>query len=215
MSAISGGFDKGIERAGEVLAILGRVLPVTLRSVALNAELENGKIIKGESNIAHSKTRIKKLTIYPCPPPAGPSVIDAVAGADAIVFGPGSLYTSIIANLLVKGITNAIRKNKAPKIYVLNIMTQPGETTGYSLNDHLEAINGHVGGGLIDYVIVNNGRIPRKLLRKYARNGQFPVKIDAGSSRKLKIIKTDVVSHQEYARHDSDKLAAAIMKALI
>jgi uncharacterized cofD-like protein len=214
MSAISGGFDKGVASAGEVLAIIGRVLPVTLSSVALNAELENGKIVKGESNIAKSKAKIKRLSIYPSPPPAGPSVLEAIGTADAIIFGPGSLYTSIIANLLVKGITRAIRTNKVPKIYVLNIMTQPGETTGYSLSAHLEAINSHAGEGLFNYVIVNNGKIPAKLLKKYAHNGQFPVKIDVSSSDKLKVIKTDIVSHQEYARHDSDKLAAAIMKII-
>jgi len=214
MSAISGGFDKGIERAGEVLAIRGNVLPSTLRSVALRAELESGRIIKGESNIAKSRERIKRLSIYPSPPPAGPSVIEAINSADAVIFGPGSLYTSIIANLLVKGVIKAINRTNVPKIYISNIMTQPGETTGYTLKDHIEAIQDHAGKGMIDYSVVNNGKIPGGLLKRYARKRSFPVVIDLASTRELKIIKADVVSRQEYARHDSQKLAALIIKLI-
>lgn len=214
MSAISGGFDTGIEKSGEVLAIRGRVLPVTLRSVFLKAELANGKTVKGECNMAKIKSRIKRLAIYPSPPPAGPSVLEAIAEADAILYGPGSLYTSIISNLLVRGIAGALRKNKAPKLYVSNIMTQPGETTGYNLSAHIDAVVSHVGEGLIDSVIVNSGAIPRNLLAKYAAKGQYPVEIDMKSTKKLKVIKADVVYHQEYARHDSEKLADVIMKAI-
>ena len=212
MSAISGGFDIGIERAGEVLVIRGKVLPVTLRSVILKAELLNGKVIKGETNIARSKTGIKQLSIYPSPPPAGPSVIEAINSADAVIFGPGSLYTSIIANLLVKGIVKALEKVKAPRIYISNIMTQPGETTGYSLSAHIEAIRCHTGKDLIDYAVVNDGRIPAALLKKYARKRSFPVEIDLASTQDIKIIKADIVSRQEYARHDSEKLSDIIIK---
>ena len=214
MSAISGGFDTGIERAGEVLAIRGKVLPVTLRLVILKAELLNGKIIEGESNIARSRTAIKHLSIYPSSPPAGPSVIDAINNADAVIYGPGSLYTSIIANLLVKGIAGALGKVKAPRIYISNIMTQPGETTGYTLSAHMAAIRRHTGKDLIDYALVNSGRIPPLLLKKYARKRSFPVTVDLVSSQDIKIIKGDIVSRQEYARHDSDKLAAMIMKVV-
>jgi len=214
MSAVSGGFGKGVERAGEVLAIRGKVLPVTLSSVALKAELDNGRVISGESNIARSDGRIKRLSIYPSPPPAGPSVLEAVRDADAVIYGPGSLYTSIIANLLVKGITGALKKVKGPKIYVANIMTQPGETTGYALGDHINAITGHTGEGLIDYAVVNKGSIPLALLKRYAHKGSFPVVIDIESTPRVKIVKADIVSQQEYARHDSDKLAALIMKVI-
>ena len=214
MSAITGGFDTGIERAGEVLAIRGKVLPVTLRSVMLEAELDDGRTVRGESNIARSRSRIKRLSIYPSPPPAGPSVIEAIRGADAVLFGPGSLYTSIIANLLVKGITGALKKIKVPRIYISNIMTQPGETTGYTLKAHIEAIRRHAGGNLIDYAVANSGRIPGHLLNRYERKRSFPVEVDLGSTAELKIIKADIVSRQEYARHDSDKLAALIMKVI-
>ncbi len=214
MSAISGGFDTGIERAGEVLAIRGKVLPVTLRSVMLKAELLNGKVIKGETSIARSTTGIGHLSIYPSPPPAGPSVIEAINSADAVIFGPGSLYTSIIANLLVKGIKNALFKARVPRIYISNIMTQPGETTGYTLSAHIEALRRHTGKNLIDYAVANSGRIPPALLKKYARKKSFPVEIDLASTQKIKVIRADIVSRQEYARHDSDKLAAMIMKVV-
>lgn len=214
MSAISGGFDTGIARAGEVLAIRGKVLPVTLRSVMLVAELENGRIIKGESNIGKCGARIKQLSIYPSPPPAGPSVIEAINDADAVIFGPGSLYTSIIANLLVQGITKALKRTKVPKIYIANIMTQPGETTGYTLSSHVAAIRSHAGVNLIDYAVVNNGMIPGSLLKKYAAKKSFPVEIDMTSTPETKIIKEDVVYFKEYARHDSEKLASLIMKVI-
>lgn len=208
MSALSGGFDTGIARAGEVLAIRGRVLPVTLRSVTLEAVLADGMVVQGETNIAKSRENIRRLSICPYPPPAGPNVVDAIADADAIVIGPGSLYTSVIANLLVDGLPAALRKSKAPKIYICNIMTQPGETSKYTLSDHIGTIDKHAGSGLLDYVIVNNGAVPAALLKRYAGKRSYPVKIDRLKPSGPQIVKADLVSHTEYARHDHEKLAA-------
>jgi uncharacterized cofD-like protein len=212
MASLAGGFDGGIARASEVLAIRGQVLPVTLRSVTLQAMLDDGRVVIGESNIAKSKSKISQLTICPYPPPAGPKVLEAIASADVIVIGPGSLYTSVVANLLVEGVVKALAKVSAPKIYVCNIMTQPGETLDYSLTDHLTAIENHVHQHVLDYVIVNNGSFPKTLLKRYAKEHSFPVKINTTRFAKTKIIKADLVSPVAYARHDPDKLAAVINK---
>jgi uncharacterized cofD-like protein len=212
MSAISGGFDKGVENASEVLAISGRVLPVTLSCVNLEAVLENGRKIKGETKISRSDSKIKKLSIVPKAPPAGPRVVDAIEKADAVIVGPGSLYTSVIANLLVWGVSRALKSSKALKIYVSNIMTQPGETSGYTLSDHVHAIESHCGGGFLDYCLVNSGGIPRNLSVRYAHKDSFPVLIDKQNFEGVKVVKADMVSYKEYARHDPAKLAAAIMR---
>lgn len=152
MSAISGGFDNAIANSGEVLAIRGKVLPVTLASVVLEAELESGKHICGESKISESKEKIKEISLNPLSPPAHPDVIKVLKNADIIIFGPGSLYTSIIVNFLVDGISETIKDSGAYKIYVANIMTQPGETDEYRLSEHIEAIEKHSYKGIIDCV---------------------------------------------------------------
>jgi len=210
MSAISGGFDEAIANCGEVLAIRGKVLPVTLSSVTLNAELENGKIVSGESSISKSKETIKRLFLTPFSPPAAPEVLDALKKADVIIFGPGSLYTSVIVNLLVDGVADAVKASKAYKIYVLNIMTQPGETTDYSLSEHIEAIENHSYKGVINCVLANNGRVPPSLAKRYKKYGARQVNIDKTGIRTLK---SDLFSSEIYARHDCDKLAKALMKA--
>ena len=213
MSKIVGGFDSGVMRAGEVLAIRGQVLPGTLSSVTLKARLSDGSIVRGESNIGRSSARIIELSVCPDSPPACPMVIEAIKAADGVVIGPGSLYTSVIANLLVKGIVPALRAARVPKIYVCNIMTQPGETSDYSFSDHLHAIEKHAGKNLVDYTIVNSGPIPPGLARRYAKEGAYPVKINACKGGGV-VIRADMVSPSGLARHDSGKLAYAIMKTL-
>jgi uncharacterized cofD-like protein len=212
MSTLSGGFDRGIARASEVLAIHGQVLPVTLRSVTLQARMADGKIVKGESKIARTRSRIDALTIMPAPPPADPRVIEAIKNADAIILGPGSLYTSIIANLLVKGVVEAIRGTRVPRIYVCNLMTQPGETAGFTFGDHMQSIEKHACRGLIDHVVANSERIPQALERKYAKEGAYPVTPDRAGLKDIKVTKADLVTPRAYARHDPDKLARVIMQ---
>ncbi len=214
MSSLSGGFDRGITRASEVLAIRGQVLPATLSAVTLRARLKNGKVIKGESNIGRSSGPVSELIIWPSPPPAAPRVIEAIGQADAIVLGPGSLYTSIIANLLIQGIVPALRKTAAPKIYVCNIMTQPGETTGYTLTDHLRAIEDHGADGLLDVIIANYSRIPENVARRYAKEGACPVRIDRRSIKGVRMVKTNLISPEGVARHDPGRLASVIKRIL-
>src|SRR3989339_113716 len=215
MSAITGGFDKAIYSSGEVLAISGRVLPVTLKSVTLSAGLADGNIVDGETNISRSSSRVKTLMIKPYSPPAAPMVLDAIAEADCIIMGPGSLYTSVIANLLVEGVADAIAASKAARVYVSNIMTQPGETSGYTIEDHISAIESHAGQKIIDYIIVNDGSIPAGIAKRYAKEGSAPVKAEKKARFKARIIKADLVGVDEYARHNPDKLAAVIYKKIL
>ena len=212
MSSLAGGFDAGIARVSEVLAIRGRVLPSTLRYVTLKAKLSDGTIVRGESIISKSRLRIDTLSLDPYPPPAAPQVIEAIEEADVIVMGPGSLYTSVIANLLVTDIRNALQKAKAPVIYVCNIMTQPGETSRYLVSDHLEAIDKHAGKGMLDYVVVNNGTIPKKVAVRYARECSYPVRLDKRNANGIGIVRANLVTKDKFIRHDADTLAKIIMK---
>jgi uncharacterized cofD-like protein len=214
ISAVSGSFDAGVTQASQVLAIRGRVLPATLRSATLKAKLEDGRVVLGESNIARTNSRITELSISPARPPAGPKVIEAIRKADAVIVGPGSLYTSLIANFLVGGVAEALKKSRAPKIYICNIMTQPGETSGYSVCDHLDAMSKYLGGNIFDYIVLNTGGIPPDIEKRYAKQNSFKVRTDLPACSGSKIIRTDLVSKKEYARHDSAKLARVIQKIM-
>ncbi|MBN1622327.1 MAG: YvcK family protein [Endomicrobiales bacterium] len=214
MSALTGSFDEGIAQTSKVLAIRGKVLPATLSSVILKAKLSDGKVVKGESKITKSYSRVKHLKMFPASPPAAPEVINAVNSCDGIVIGPGSLYTSLITNLLVEGMVPALKTAKKPKIYVCNIMTQPNETKNYKLSDHLAAFKKHIGENIFSYIIINVGSIPKMVAKRYERKRQFPVRIDIKDYPGTKIIREDLVSHQEYVRHDPDKLSKIIMKIL-
>lgn len=220
LSQVTGDFEKAIKESSKVLAIRGQVIPSTLSNVILEARFEDGKLIKGESRISDSrenKGRIRR--VYLNPPDSRPTqeALTAIKEADAIILGPGSLYTSVIPNLLVKGMAEAILSSPAIKIYVCNVMTQPGETDGYTAADHTEAIFLHTGPGIFDYVIVNMEKVPRYLLRKYQEEGAHPVVIDEKRLLEmgLKVIKEKLISNTNYVRHDSGKLSRIIMKLLV
>ncbi|GMO66991.1 MAG: hypothetical protein Nk1A_4840 [Endomicrobiia bacterium] len=211
MSSILGSFDSAIANCGEVLAIRGRVLPVTLSSIVLEAELKSGKKIKGESKISEVEEKIKRIGLSPISPPATPDVIDVLKNADIIILGPGSLYTSIIVNLLVDGIVDAIKVSKAYKIYVCNIMTQPGETKNYKLSDHVVAIEEHSYDGILDCVVANEGTVPENLVKRYEKYGACQVENDKICTR---IVKGSLFSDEIYARHDTDKLAKVLVEII-
>ncbi|MDR1784519.1 MAG: YvcK family protein [Endomicrobium sp.] len=211
MSSILGSFDSAIANCSEVLAIRGRVLPVTLSSIVLEAELESGKKIKGESKISEVEEKIKRIGLSPMSPPATPDVINVLKNADIIIFGPGSLYTSIIVNLLVDGVVDAIKISKAYKMYVCNIMTQPGETKGYKLSDHVAAIEKHSYSGIVDCVIANEGIVPENLVKRYEKCGACQVENDKVC---IKIVKGSLFSDEIYARHDPDKLADVLVEII-
>ncbi len=221
LNDICGSFDEAVREMSNVLAVTGKVLPVTLEDIILFAELADGTIIKGESQIPIKQQitnqRIKNIFIEPSNCKAFPEAVEAIENADAIILGPGSLYTSIIPNLLIKDINQAIQKSKALKIYVSNIMTQQGETIEYSLEDHINTIYQHADKLEIDYVIVNNGTIPENLLEKYSIENASPVKIDYNviKDMNIKIIKGNFVKTEKgFIRHDYNCLSEAIIELI-
>lgn len=214
LTSISGGFDKAILNASDVLAIKGKVLPISLDNVKLKATLVDGEKIIGESKISKSKSAIKTVEIEPKNAKVSQSVIDSILEADCIILGPGSLYTSVIVNLLFDGVVSALKKSKATKIYISNIMTQVGETSNFKLSDHIEAIIQHSYSEILDAVFVNNGKIPENISNRYARQNSIPVKIDKLKYKNIKIIKKNFVSKSQYAHHDFIKLSRAIFNFL-
>lgn len=213
---MSGGFDRAVRSLSKVLAIRGQVLPVTLQNVNLAADLEDGTTIYGESEIGKSAQKIKRVYLYPANCLPLPEALEAIKEADAVILGPGSLYTSIIPNLLVLGIPEAIMESSAIKIYVSNVMTQPGETDDFTATDHLKAIIRH-GGPIVDYMIVNRQEIPAHLLKKYRKEGSQPVRCNIKEAEKLgiKVVVDKLVHETDVVRHHSEKLAAAIIRLLL
>lgn len=221
LNGIYGSFEMAIKETSNVLAITGRVLPMTLEEVILYAKLENGEIIKGESNIPavveSTGNRIKKIFIHPNISNPLKEGVEAIKDADLIVLGPGSLYTSVIPNLLINSIVDTIYNSKAPKLYIANVMTQLGETKGYDLMDHVNSILKHSREDLLDYVIANTETIPEKTLEKYITDGSRPVilkpdDIDKLKEKNIKLIKSNLIEVEKgYIRHDSKKISEILM----
>ena len=219
MNGISSSFDEAVSRMGEVLAITGRVLPVTNEDIRLLTEFENGETVIGESNISAimrgQSCRIKRVELVPSLAKALPESLDAIGSADMVVLGPGSLYTSLIPNLLVEGIAEAIEYSDAVKLFVCNIMSQPGETEKYTVSDHINAVFSHAGRKVFDNCLVNDAVLPEEFLEKYILEGAHQVHIDDGEVEKLGITlhKADVANRDsKFVRHNSDALAQEIMR---
>lgn len=223
LSEITGSFEEAVKITEKVLAITGKVLPVTLEKVDLKADFLSGKQIIGEIEIVEyskaTRDRIDDIALVPPNPKPTPDAIGAIEHADAIILGPGSLYTSIIPNLLVGDIPKAIRKAKTKVIYISNIMTQPGETVGYSVYDHVSELEHYLGKGIIDTVIVNSQKVPEDWLKMYLEDGADMIEFNEldFKGRNLNIIKAPVVTINEkkkVIRHDSDQLAKIVMDLL-
>lgn len=214
LCAITGNMVKAVKESSNVLNIRGVVLPATLDDMKLGAEFEDGTIVKGESNIPEARKQIKKLFTEPAHCQALPEVIDAILGADLIILGPGSLYTSVIPNLLVDGIVEAIMQSKAKKIYVCNIMTQPGETDAYSVASHVNALLNHSRGQkIIDAVLVNNS-LPANISEGYAKTGSIPVRLDMENliPSGVTVVSQKLIEEnkQGLVRHSSNRVARAV-----
>jgi len=212
LNNMNGSFDGAVKGLSRVLAIRGQVLPVTLENVSLCAEMEDGEVVCGESRIPKSGKRIRRVFLEPgaCFPVE--EALQAIKCADAIILGPGSLYTSVLPNLLVCGMPGALASAKALKIYVCNVMTQPGETAGYTAADHLKAILDHAG-PVVDWTLVNNGVIHGRTLNRYRKEGAEPVKIDEKEIIKLgvKLKAVHLLQEGDMVRHHPDRLARHIM----
>lgn len=222
MNGISSNFEEAVHKMSSVLAVTGKVMPVTLDNLVLKAEYENGKIVEGESRIPEyaieNNTKINRIFIEPKGAKALKEAVSAIMEADAVILGPGSLYTSIIPNLLVDGISSALHKTKAIKIYISNIMTQPGETDGFSVGDHIKAIYKHGGSGIIDCTIANVGKISGNLEGKYHEEASHLVKIDEEVLERLgvKPIEGDFISVKgDLIRHNSEKLASILIETIM
>lgn len=211
-----GDFQKAVRLTSTVLNIRGEVWPSTFERVSLAAEMEDGSIIEGETNIAHSPLRIRKVMLKPSNASAPDEVIQAIMDADLIVIGPGSVYTSVIPNLLVHGIPQALERTYATKVYVCNVMTQPGESDGFSAFDHLLAIQAHLARPVIDWVVVNTATPTPALLERYRQSDAELVTPDLDRFRALNArpLTGNFISETDVVRHDSAKLAEAIMSLL-
>ncbi len=222
LMGITGSFDEAVVQMSQVLAITGRVLPVTSDNIQLLAEFENGTQVVGESRICDFKKaqdcRISQIRLIPEHPRVNPLALEAIAKADLILLGPGSLYTSVIPNLLVDGITDAIAAAPALRAYVCNVMTQDGETEGYTAADHLRALLSHSGSRLVDFCLVNSAPIPDYLLERYAEENARPIEIDPAEIAALgvELATGDMADlhHKKLARHDPDKLAQTVLKLM-
>lgn len=218
LNGISPSFDVAVSRMSQVLAITGRVLPVTTADVRLEAEFENGASVVGESKIFYCKKkedcRIRQVRLLPEHPKALPEALTAIREADMIVLGPGSLYTSIIPNLLVDGVAEAIQASDALKVYVCNVMTQEGETEGYTVSDHIAALFAHSVPGLFDLCLTNSSPIPREVAARYAREGAEPLYCDRDKCAALgvEVIDRPIATVENgFVRHHPDHLARELI----
>ena len=218
LNGISPSFDVAVSRMSQVLAITGRVLPVTTADVRLEAEFENGASVIGESKIFYCKKkedcRIRQVRLLPEHPKALPEALSAIREADMIVLGPGSLYTSIIPNLLVDGIPEAIQASDALKVYVCNVMTQEGETEGYTVSDHIAALFAHSVPGLFELCLTNSSPIPRDVAARYAREGAEPLYCDRDkcAAMGVEVIDRPIATVENgFGRHHPDHLARELI----
>jgi uncharacterized cofD-like protein len=211
LNEITGDFARAVRLSSEILAIRGKIYPATSANVTLEAILQDGSVVAGETKISRSKVPIESIQLRPAHCHPLPEALDAIGKADLITLGPGSLYTSVIPNLLVSGITEAIEQSPAMKVYFVNLMWQPGETMNYTASRHVEAIHANSGRNLIDCVVLNSTPIPPAMQRKYARARVKPVENDYERLEELgiEVVTGELlaVSTERKVRHDSDALA--------
>ncbi|MFB6290557.1 MAG: uridine diphosphate-N-acetylglucosamine-binding protein YvcK [Candidatus Bipolaricaulia bacterium] len=217
---MEGSFDRAIEETSKLLNIRGRVIPSTLKNTSLVARLEGGEVLSGESSLSDHPRRIETLELEEEAPPYSPA-IEEIRSADVIVLGPGSLFTSLIPNLLVERVGKAIEEAEGKKFYVTNIMTEPGETDGFSATDHLETLDSFFDISCLDYVVVNVGKTSQSLLNRYAREGAELVEPDFVDDNKygIKPLLDDLVDTVELqgkktVKHDHQRLAKLILSTL-
>jgi uncharacterized cofD-like protein len=217
LTHVTGDFTEAIRVSSKVLAIRGRIFPSTLSNVHLVATLENGRIVHGETRITASRTPIRKLRLSPRQVRPIPTVIKAIRDADLILLGPGSLYTSILPNLLIPEIASAIARSKAPRVYIANLMTQPGETAGYALADHLRAIQEHVPHRVIDWVVANRQPVSPAVARRYRAQGAVPVAIDLRALQKLgfRVILDNLLEEHGVLRHNTRRLSQLLLEEFL
>ena len=216
MTRLTGDFEKAIKETSKVLALRGQVIPSTLDSVVLVAQHEDGSTTEGENKIPKAHMPINRVALKPAYPVATPEAVKAIKEAQVIILGPGSLYTSILPNLLIKEITQSIAESNALKVYVCNVMTQPGETDDYAVSGHIKTLIRHSHPRIFDYCVVNNGHVPQDILGRYAKQKSYPVLNDSENIKGMgyRVMEGDIVSVSDVIRHDSAKLANLILSFL-
>jgi uncharacterized cofD-like protein len=217
MTSISGDFYNGIKEISRVLKVKGNIYPIANQNVVLHAEMEDGEIVTGESNIPLANKQIKRVFVSPLPVTPLPDAILAIKQADLIVISPGSLYTSVMPNLIVPEIEHALREARGKVVYVCNVMTQFGETTNYTAGDHIEAIHNHIGADIVSAIVVNNSQIEQDIQKNYAEEHAAPVVYDIERLKALglEVIEADIIDHrQRKLRHDTHKIAKLLYDIL-
>jgi len=219
MKDINGNFEDSVVKSNEVLNMIGRVIPVTLDEMKIIAELANGYIVEEKSRIPEvvqdKITKINRILISPSNCRPAPGVVEAIKNADCIVIGPGSLYTNVIPNLLVNGVTKALKESTAIKVYISNIMTEPGQTDNYSVADHLNAIIEHCGNGIVDYCIYDTGEIIPEFIKKYNLEGQDLVEQDIEKVKGIKFLQRNLsMISDKHIRHDPSLVASSIIELI-
>ena len=216
MNEVTGDMETALLESSKVLAVKGRVLPASNEHVRLDALMTDGTVVEGESHIPEARKRIRRVKLHPAHAAPVQAALDAIINADIVLLGPGSLYTSIMPNLLVDGVAEALRESRALKIYICNVMTQPGETDGYTAAMHAEAIIKHAGRGAIDFMLVNSAPISDELREKYAAEGIAPVAVDEAAINALGIgfVAADIINQSDAVRHDPDKLSRNVMRMI-
>jgi uncharacterized cofD-like protein len=207
----TGDFVTALRAASRVLAVRGAVLPATLDPVELVAELADGRVVRGESRIGQSGSPIRRVWLDPEDAAPLAEAVRAVEEADLIVMGPGSLYTSVIPNLLVTRMADALRRSSALRVYVANVMTQPGETVGYTAADHLKALEDHAGPAIVDVMLVNSAPVPEAVRERYRREGAEPV-APGLPPRHVRVVSEPLLRVDAVVRHDPGRLARAVLR---
>jgi len=220
LTSVTGDFQEAVKLSGEVLAIRGRIFPSTMSDVRLEAEMQDGRIIEGETRISRTRGRIARIRLAPSRCQPLPQTLEAIRQADVITVGPGSLFTSVVPNFLVEKVASALARSRAVRIYIANLMTQPGETSGFTASDHLRTIQEHCGHRLFDAVLLNSAPIPLRLQRRYLAERSRPVEIDLPQlmDMGLRVVTTNLVPADrpgdppsKWVRHDPARLAKAVM----
>jgi len=216
LTGITGDFYQAVLTAESVLSVRGKILPATLADLRLRGHGRSGRVYEGESAIGTSGEWMERVELEPAAPPAFAPAVSALARADVVLLGPGSLYTSVLPNLLIPGIRRAVAESAAPVVLLLNLMTQPGETDGMDGIAHLEALARHAGEGLIDVVVANSTPLPREAVARYADIGSVPVEVDPQAFRRagVELVRTDLLAEGDLIRHDPAKLAGAVLGLL-
>lgn len=217
LSHVTGDFAEAVRVSGKVLAIRGRIFPTTIENVSLEAVMTDGAVISGETRIAKCGKKIRRLRLQPRHVRPLPDVLEAIAQANLILIGPGSLYTSILPNLLVSGVAEAIESSSATRIYVANLMTQPGESEGYSLADHVSAIYKHTGKKLFDWVVASNQPVSPEVARRYRARGAEPVRVDVGELQDLGVrcLLDNLLEEHGVVRHDAARLSQLLVEEFV